>query len=112
MLWTTSDTLAENSTDRPFPRRYTTIRRCVAELQDIDRTLYASIDGRDIETGESRVIKGTVVSAGFGTNRETATLVVEMDNGIVNVGGQVAALEDIEAHEIVIGTTEPPRLDE
>ncbi len=33
---------------------------------------------------------------------------VETENGDVTVGGQVAALEDIEAHEIRIGTDEPP----
>jgi sugar-specific transcriptional regulator TrmB len=108
VLWTTSETLATADTQRPFPSRYTTIRRCVAELQDIEETLYASIEGRDITTGDRRTVHGTVVSVAFGTNREKATLVVESDGQILNVGGQLAALEDIEAHEIVVDTDEPP----
>jgi len=108
VLWTTSETLAAAGTERPFPRRYTTIRRCVAELQDIEETLYASIEGRDIVTGDHRTLHGTVVSVAFGTNREKATLVVESDGEILNVGGQLAALEDIEAHEIVVDTDHPP----
>jgi sugar-specific transcriptional regulator TrmB len=108
VLWTTSETLAAAGTERPFPRRYTTIRRCVAELQDIEEPLYASIEGRDIATGDHRTLHGTVVSVAFGTNREKATLVVESDGEILNVGGQLAALEDIEAHEIVVDTDQPP----
>jgi len=110
VLWTTSETVASTSIDRPFPRRYTTIRRCVAELQDLEETLYASIEGRDISSGERRTVHGTVVSVAFGTNREKATLVIESDGELVNVGGQLAALEDIEAHEIVIDTEEPPEV--
>ncbi len=108
VLWTTSETISSVDTQRPFPRQYTTIRRCVAELQAIEETLYASIEGRDIATGDRRTVHGTVVSVAFGTNREKATLVVESDGEIVNVGGQLAALEDIEAHEIVVDTDEPP----
>ncbi len=108
VLWTTSETLATTGTERPFPRRYTTIRRCVAELQDIEETLYASIEGRDIATGDRYTLHGTVVSVAFGTNREKATLVVESEGQIVNVGGQLAALEDTEAHEIVVDTGQPP----
>jgi sugar-specific transcriptional regulator TrmB len=111
VLWTTSETVSEAPTERPFPRRYTTIRRCVAELQDVDQRLYASVDGRDIETGTRRVVEGTVVSVAFGTNRETATLIVESEGDVVNVGGQLAALEDVEAHEIVVDTGEPPGFD-
>ena len=111
VLWTTSDTIAEAVPERPFPRRYTTIRRCVAELQSIDETLYASVEGRDIETGEHRRVEGTVVSVAFGTNRETATLIVDAEGDIVNVGGQLASLEDVEAHEIVVDTDEPPGFD-
>ena len=108
VLWTTSDDLASDDAGRPFPRRYTTIRRCVAELQDIEETLYASVEGRDIASGDRRTVHGTVVSVAFGTNREKAILVVESGGEILNVGGQLAALEDIEAREIVVNTEEPP----
>jgi hypothetical protein len=36
---------------------------------------------------------------------------VETDAGVVTVGGQVAALEDVEAHEIRVGRDEPPSFD-
>jgi hypothetical protein len=49
-----------------------------------------------------------VDQASFSSNREVATLVVETADGPVEVGGQVAAFEDIEAYEIRIGTDEPP----
>jgi sugar-specific transcriptional regulator TrmB len=111
VLWTTSETLASVDPRRPFPRRYTTIRRCVEELQDIEETLYTSIEARDIETGEHLTVEGTVVSVAFGTNREKATLVVESGGDIVNVGGQLASLEDVEAREIVVDTDEPPGFD-
>jgi len=49
-----------------------------------------------------------VDQASFSSNREVATLVVETVEGTVEVGGQVAAFEDIEAYEIRIGTDAPP----
>ncbi|MFC6798812.1 MULTISPECIES: HTH-type sugar sensing transcriptional regulator TrmB [unclassified Haladaptatus] len=100
LLWTTAEPVAEQAEDRPFPRRYATIRRCVSDLLGRDETFYATIRGRDVESGKSRLVEGTVVEASFGDSRKTAHLVVETADGPVEVGGQVAALEDVEAHEI------------
>jgi hypothetical protein len=45
-----------------------------------------------------------------GSNRETAALTVETEDGRYDVGGQLAALEDIEAYELAVGRSEPPEL--
>ncbi|MFB6165065.1 MAG: HTH-type sugar sensing transcriptional regulator TrmB [Haloarculaceae archaeon] len=110
VLWTTAEPVVDGSDDRPFPRRYATIRRCISDLRHLEGPFYAAIEGRDIETGERRTVTGQVDDATFGQGRETATLVVATDAGVVEVGGQVAALEDVEAHEIRIGRDEPPAL--
>src|SRR6056297_416568 len=99
VLWTTAErTLSADGEDRPFPRRYASIRRCVKELQELGGDFYATIEGRDIETGSSRIEAGERV----------AGMKIETADGVVTVGGQVAALEDVEAHEIRIGRNSPP----
>ncbi|WP_134670533.1 HTH-type sugar sensing transcriptional regulator TrmB [Halorussus marinus] len=109
VLWTTAErTLAADGEDRPFPRRYASIRRCVKELQALGGDFYATIEGRDIETGSTRVIEGEVVGFSFEGGERVAGMTVETDAGEVTVGGQVAAIEDIEAHEIMIGRDGPP----
>jgi hypothetical protein len=65
-------------------------------------TFYATIDGRDVETGDSWIVQDRVEEIAFGPNQEVATLVVETDDGLVDVGGQVAVYENIEVHEIQI----------
>ena len=108
VLWTTAErTLAANGEDRPFPRKYASIRRCVKELQELEGDFYATIEGRDIETGASRVVEGTVVGFSFEGGERVAGMTVESDDGEVTVGGQVAALEDIEAHEIQVSRSAP-----
>jgi sugar-specific transcriptional regulator TrmB len=111
VVWTSATTLSDAADQPPFPRRYATIRRCVDDLEATDGEFYAAIRGRDVKTGERRNVRGRVVDVSVGTNRETAALTLETENGLVDVGGQVAALEDIEAHEIRIGRDEPPSLD-
>ncbi|GAA0229986.1 HTH-type sugar sensing transcriptional regulator TrmB [Haladaptatus pallidirubidus] len=109
VLWTTAErTLSADGDERTFPRRYASIRRCVKEIQGMEGDFYATIKGRDIESGKERVIRGEVVGFSFEGGERVAGMSVETENGIVTVGGQVAALEDIEAHEIRIGTDEPP----
>ncbi|WP_336002163.1 HTH-type sugar sensing transcriptional regulator TrmB [Halorientalis halophila] len=108
VLWTTAETVTEGDDDRPFPRRYATIRRCISDLRGAEGDFYASIEGRDVVTGDEAVIEGPIDQAAFGAGRETATLLVETEDGPVEVGGQVAALEDVEAHEIRIGEGSPP----
>ena len=109
VLWTTAqETLATDGNDRPFPRRYASIRRCVKHLIEAGGEFYATIQGRDVETGESRLVKGKVVDIAFEASEEVAGLTVETDEEDVDIGGQVAAFEHVEAHEIRIGRDEPP----
>ena len=111
VLWTTAETLATNGADRPFPRRYASIRRAVKDIREFDGDeFYATVEGRDIETGESVTVRGRVVDVAFEDTEEVASLVVETEQGRLNIGGRVAALEDIEGQEIVIGRDEPPAL--
>ncbi|GAB3025792.1 HTH-type sugar sensing transcriptional regulator TrmB [Natronobiforma cellulositropha] len=113
VLWTTAETtLGEDTESRPFPRRYASIRRCVKELIDAGGEFYATIDGRDVESGRSRVVRGKVTDVSFEMTEEVAALSLETDDGIVTVGGRVAALEEIEAYEIRVGRHRPPAYEE
>jgi len=108
VLWTTADEIATSDSELPFPRRYGTIRRCISDLAALDGEFYATIEGREVESGESWVVEGPVDKVAFGPNREVATLVVTTEDGPVDVGGQVAAYEDIEAYEIRVARDAPP----
>jgi hypothetical protein len=111
VLWTTAETLATDGAARPFPRRYASIRRAVKDVKEHgDEPFYATVEGRDIETGESVTVRGRVVDLAFEDTEEVASLVVETASGRVEIGGRVAALEDVEGQEIVIGRDEPPAL--
>jgi sugar-specific transcriptional regulator TrmB len=107
VLWTTAQPLAENGIEGTFPRRYASIRRCVKDLADResltgdDGSLTATIEGRDILSGEYLTVSGRIVGASLASDEQSAALDVETNEGeTVSVGGRVAALEDIEAHEI------------
>jgi len=108
VLWTTAEPIASDDSELSFPRRYGTIRRCISDLESLEGNFYATIEGRHVESGDSWVVQGRVGEVSFGPNREVATLVVETDDGPVDVGGQVAAYEDIEAYEIQVGRDAPP----
>ncbi len=111
VLWTTAETLAADGKDRPFPRRYASIRRAVKDVRELDGDFYATVEGRDIESGDPVTVRGSVVDVAFEDTEEVASLVVETDAGErVEIGGRVAALEDVEGQEIVIGRDEPPAL--
>jgi SOS-response transcriptional repressor LexA len=58
---------------------------------------------RDVETGDSIVVEGRVETYTFEESEEVASFVVETDDGPVDVGGLVAALESVEAQEILLG---------
>ncbi|MES3518090.1 MAG: TrmB family transcriptional regulator [Natronomonas sp.] len=110
VVWTSATTLMDDGRERPFPRRYATIRRCVQDLAGLDGRFYATIRGRDVATGETRNVRGEVVDISVGTNRETAAITIDTGANRLDIGGQVAALEDIEAYELVIGREDPPAL--
>jgi sugar-specific transcriptional regulator TrmB len=110
VVWESAATVIERPADRPYPRRYASIRRCVQDLADHDERLYATVRGRDVETGDRRTICGEISDVAVGRNRATASLTVRTDDGDVAVGGQAAAFEDIEASEIVVSDDEPPEI--
>ena len=111
VVWSSSKKIAEPAGELPFPRRYATMRRCVQDLVGTNGELYATVEGRDVETAEWATVSGRVVDVSAGTNRETASITIDSDDGRVAVGGQLAALEDVEAYEIAVGRDEPPELD-
>jgi len=110
VVWPSATTLVESRNPPSFPRRYATIRRCVRDVAREEGVFYATVDGRDVETGDYRTVSGKVVDAAIGTNSETAAITIESDGETVDVGGQAAALEDVEAHELAIGRDQPPEL--
>ncbi|PSQ16776.1 ArsR family transcriptional regulator [Halobacteriales archaeon QS_8_69_26] len=112
LLWTTpQETLYAEDGRSPMPRRYASIRRCVKDLANRDGDLYATVEGRDVENGSTRVVRGEVLTVEYDDTEQVASFTVQGEEGPVSVGGLVASLEDIEAHEIRIGRDEPPELD-
>ncbi|ELZ54961.1 MULTISPECIES: HTH-type sugar sensing transcriptional regulator TrmB [unclassified Haloferax] len=112
VLWSTAETIVANGKRRPFPRRYASIRRAVKDIREIDGDFYASVSGRDIETGDPVVVEGRVIETAFEDTEEVASLHIETEEGVVEVGGLVAALEDVEGQEILLGRDEVPNRDE
>jgi sugar-specific transcriptional regulator TrmB len=111
VLWTTSEELVSDGTNRSFPRTYASIRRCVKDLQTVEGPLYATVEGRDVLSGEQRIVKGRIIEITFEHTEEVAGLTVETDEGTVTIGGQVATFEDIESHELWIGKDAPPEIE-
>ncbi|AFZ74905.1 HTH-type sugar sensing transcriptional regulator TrmB [Natronobacterium gregoryi] len=113
VLWTTAEQgLAEDGASRSYPRKYASIRRCVKDVIDEGGEFYATIDGRDVEVGSTEVVRGQVLDVSFEISEEVASMTIETEDGQeLTVGGRVAALEDIEAHQIHIGRQEPPSLE-
>ncbi|WP_152041943.1 HTH-type sugar sensing transcriptional regulator TrmB [Salinigranum salinum] len=103
VLWTTAETLDADGKRRPFPRRYASIRRAVKDVREMEGPFYASVSGRDVETGEAIIVEGRVETYTFEDTEEVASFVIETDDGPVDVGGLVAALESVEAQEILLG---------
>lgn len=101
LLWTTADRELRTDEITPsFPRQYASIRRCGIELAEFDGPIYARIAGRDVLTGERRVISGEVLDSTVTDDQGVATLVIDVDGEEISVGGRMAAYEDIEAREI------------
>ena len=112
VVWPSATTLVESQESRPFPRRYATIRRCVRDIEHGDGTFYAAVAGRDVESGEYRTVDGEVVDISASANKQTASLTLNVDGDSVAIGGQAAALEDIEAYELAIDRNSPPTIDD
>jgi sugar-specific transcriptional regulator TrmB len=111
VVWPSTTALAESDEDRPFPRRYATIRRCVRDIQHGGGAFHVSVRGRDVESGETRTVDGELVDVSVSPNRQTAAITLDVGGETVVVGGQAAALEDIEAAEIAVDRGAPPGLD-
>ena len=114
VLWTTAErSLSENTHGRNYPRKYASIRRCVKDVIDEGGEFYATVEGRDVTAGDQRIVRGRVLDVSFEVSEEVAALTIETESGEeITIGGRVAALEEIEAHEIKIGRREPPAIDE
>lgn len=101
VVWASAETVSA-APDRGLPRRYASLRRCVEEIQALDGPLQATVEGRDVLTGERRELAGEVIGTRLDDHGSIASLTIETDDGPVEVGGRVAALEAVEAHEIRI----------
>lgn len=112
VLWTTAEPLAERTKERPFPRRYASIRRAIKDVRELGGEFFATVEGRDTETGTPVVVQGKILDAAIEETEEVATLVVDTDEGPVEIGGRVAAFEDVEGQQILIGRERPPNRDE
>ncbi len=101
VIWSTADRilLADQPTG-DVPRHYASLRRCIKDIRRIEGSVSARVRGRDVVTGRDREVVGDVVSTRMTENEEVATLVLSVDGERVEVGGRLAAYEDIEAHEI------------
>lgn len=102
MLVTTARPVHDAGADRPLPRRYASIRRCISDLRDGDDDYRVTVEGRDVRTGDPRTVEGPVTHTTLDDGGGVACLTVAAPEGEVTVGGRVAALEDVEAHTVVV----------
>ncbi|QAU12282.1 TrmB family transcriptional regulator [Halorubrum sp. BOL3-1] len=114
--WDTWEPIYSAVDDEP-PIEYIDIRYCVRDVAPLIRdgaTVRVRIEGADTETGVDRVVEGTasdvLVTGGrniSGTDPVASYggqigLVVETDDGPVEVGGWGAMVEAVEAHRITV----------
>ncbi|MEZ3144040.1 HTH-type sugar sensing transcriptional regulator TrmB [Halobaculum sp. MBLA0143] len=103
VLWTTAETLATDGESRPFPRTYASIRRAVKDVHELSGEFHVEVRGRDVATGNEIHLEGPVLAHEFDASEQVASFSVAGEDGDpVSVGGLVAALEDVEAQEIVL----------
>lgn len=104
-----------------LPTEYMDIRYCVRDIGPLleeGATVRVSIEGLDIETQAPRTVEGVVSNIRFSGKAGDAhsgsiasyggrvSLVVETDEGEVEVGGWGSTLEDVEAHRITATSVE------
>jgi sugar-specific transcriptional regulator TrmB len=112
VIWGSATMLIERVDDRPYPRRYASVRRCVQELDGVDEPRHVTVHGRNVETGDRCTVKGELVDTAMGPDQVTASITIRTGDGEeIAVGGQAATFEDVEASELVV-TTEPSRATE
>ena len=114
--WDTWEPIYSSIGDEP-PIEYVDLRYCVRDVAPLVRdgaTVRVRIEGTDTESGAKRTVEGKLseilvtgpenaadvdVIASYGGQ---VALVVETDEGPVEVGGWGAMVEDIEAHRITV----------
>jgi hypothetical protein len=84
VLWASGETLA-TTPDRSLPRRYASLRRCVEEVEALDGSLRATVEGRDVLSGEPRDVAGEVVDTTRNDEESIASLTLDTDDGAVRV---------------------------
>lgn len=114
--WDTWETIYTALDDEP-PIDYIDIRYCVRDVTPLLRdgaTVRVRIEGTDTQTGDDRTVEGTladviVTGEGGAVGSESIAsyggrvgLVVETDEGPVDVGGWGAMVEAVEAHRITV----------
>jgi len=99
----TTETLAVVEEEQTWPRQYATLRRCVRDLEDSSGQFYATVQGRDVVTGEPRTVRGELVDWSATADLSRASITVETEEGQTIFGGQLSAVEEIEAHELEVG---------
>lgn len=102
VLWTTADPVTDAAFEKTFPQRYASIRRCIKDIRSLDGPFAATVEGRRVETGESCRVSGEITDLAIETTGEIASMTLDTPGGELSVGGRLAALEDIEAHDIVV----------
>jgi sugar-specific transcriptional regulator TrmB len=112
VLWSTAESLSVGGKKRPFPRRYASIRRAVKDIHEFDGSFYLRAMGRMVQTGEPVTVEGKVRKAAINETEEVATIDVITGDGEVEIGGLVAAFEDVEAQEIFLGRERIPSADD
>ena len=114
--WDTWDPIY-SAVDGEPPIEYIDIRHCVRDVAPLirdDASVRVRVEGTDTETGADRVVEGPVsdvLVTGAASVAETdpiasyggqIALVVETDEGPVEVGGWGAMVEAVEAHRITV----------
>lgn len=115
-LWDVWEPLHAPESEGP-PLVFSDVRYCIREITPHLRegaTVHVEIQGTDTGTGEQRridgVVRDVVTTGNLHTNDDVSvgqyagqsTIVVETDDGLVEVGGWGATIEQIEALRIVV----------
>ncbi|MDB2280227.1 TrmB family transcriptional regulator sugar-binding domain-containing protein, partial [Halorubrum ezzemoulense] len=118
--WDMWEPIYSSLSDEP-PIEYVDIRYCVRDVAPLLRdgaTVKVRIEGADTDTGADRVVEGRlsgVTTTGFEEAADAqaiasfggqVALVVETDDGPVEVGGWGAMVEAVEAHRISVLSVE------
>ena len=114
--WDTWEPIHSSIGDEP-PIEYVDIRYCVRDVAPLIRdgaTVRVRIEGADTESGEDRTVEGVLSDVIVTGSKDAAdaegiasyggqvALVVETDDGPVEVGGWGAMVEAVEAHRITV----------